>query len=446
MKNIILIFQFILILTYNCYCQITTKLYGIGNYEISNNVANLTKLQTFTFGNNLFTLIKGDTIKLNRYDTSISYDVLANNYTITNLSKRNYFNNFLGYSDSNYVNNNLTTFHVDTLIVDSQYNFLNTRIISWGLNPNGPYKSFDIITYPNPILPYIDSSELSYFDFSGVSWLHRKQKRCIMPNPTDKCYFNLEEVSGNWDTTAKRMWMRTGNIEIDSSVYDPNFSGQLVNSRKNIYHYSVNNKDTFYIGHFWNDTINNWTADGFYYYYYDSLNRLIKDSMTADFSLGYNEASYYTYNLNGDLNTKSTIHSNGNTIYAEYLFKFIYNSNKLIDTIKFQNTQTNELSFTKYFYTPYDFNTIPNYLGNIKELKNDIRLYPNPSNSILNIEIPKDYGQVRFITIMNLKGDIIEKIDQVNPKNIINISNYSSGTYIIDYVGSKFRPQIFIKQ
>jgi hypothetical protein len=57
--------------------------------------------------------------------------------------------------------------------------------------------------------------------------------------------------------------------------------------------------------------------------------------------------------------------------------------------------------------------------------KHNIKIYPNPSNTIINIE-SEDIEDL--ITIYNLFGS---KVFQTN-KNMINVSQFKKGTYIIE--------------
>ena len=63
---------------------------------------------------------------------------------------------------------------------------------------------------------------------------------------------------------------------------------------------------------------------------------------------------------------------------------------------------------------------------NLKISNNYLNLYPNPTSSILNIEV-KEQTQ---ITIVNVLGDIVLK-QTINGLNKINVSDLNAGVYFI---------------
>ena len=68
----------------------------------------------------------------------------------------------------------------------------------------------------------------------------------------------------------------------------------------------------------------------------------------------------------------------------------------------------------------------------LSELSNEIQIYPNPSNSIINIQIDNSLkSQLSSIIIYDMLGNKIEDLD-LN-LNSVDLSNYSSGTYIIHF-------------
>jgi hypothetical protein len=65
----------------------------------------------------------------------------------------------------------------------------------------------------------------------------------------------------------------------------------------------------------------------------------------------------------------------------------------------------------------------PNSLSVESEIANGIRIYPNPSSSILNVEYSEDLQ----LSLFNLLGQLVMSS---NSKSI-NISNLDQGTYIL---------------
>ena len=59
----------------------------------------------------------------------------------------------------------------------------------------------------------------------------------------------------------------------------------------------------------------------------------------------------------------------------------------------------------------------------------DFKVYPNPTNSILNFELPSCSKSV--ITITNLSGEILQKFDSSDIYFSINLDSLLSGMYMI---------------
>lgn len=79
-------------------------------------------------------------------------------------------------------------------------------------------------------------------------------------------------------------------------------------------------------------------------------------------------------------------------------------------------------------------------LGNAKfssivnSVEDVFSVYPNPANDMINIEL-KDIGKIEII---DLEGNVIYKKDILKAGvNEIDISQFSSGTYIIKYYSNQ---------
>ena len=83
----------------------------------------------------------------------------------------------------------------------------------------------------------------------------------------------------------------------------------------------------------------------------------------------------------------------------------------------------------------YYSNTIDQFLvsniNNLKNTKNKINIYPNPTSNIINFDLDlsiKDYD----LYIYNMKGQKVKSINQSNNgNNAIDISKLKAGTYLI---------------
>ena len=64
-------------------------------------------------------------------------------------------------------------------------------------------------------------------------------------------------------------------------------------------------------------------------------------------------------------------------------------------------------------------------------MESNIKLYPNPATDILNINLGNTNleNQVKTISIIGIKGDLIYKTDKF--KSAIDVKNLSKGTYFV---------------
>ena len=74
----------------------------------------------------------------------------------------------------------------------------------------------------------------------------------------------------------------------------------------------------------------------------------------------------------------------------------------------------------------------------IKANNPEIRIYPNPVHNTLNFEFLDNYsGSVKF-EICNLQGQRIKIIDKNTTSGILNLSDLSTGIYIIKIITSNY--------
>lgn len=94
---------------------------------------------------------------------------------------------------------------------------------------------------------------------------------------------------------------------------------------------------------------------------------------------------------------------------------------------EYLDSDSAEFKVTSTFESPLQINMVtvgaPNSLSVESEIANVIRIYPNPSYSILNVEYSEDLQ----LSLFNLLGQLVMSS---NSKSI-NISNLDQGTYIL---------------
>jgi len=75
------------------------------------------------------------------------------------------------------------------------------------------------------------------------------------------------------------------------------------------------------------------------------------------------------------------------------------------------------------------------------------RIYPNPSNSVVNIELTNNISKV---VIYNYTGQVVFEQNVTNAQTIrLNVNNYESGAYMVKFVtnaGESFSKKIVVTQ
>jgi len=98
------------------------------------------------------------------------------------------------------------------------------------------------------------------------------------------------------------------------------------------------------------------------------------------------------------------------------------------------NTITKDDTTNLYYIgTTYSSNREASTNENIKNNGFDMLIYPNPSHNVLNINLSKT-NKNESISIINMLGVEVLKVNNVTNSNIIDISNLAKGTYIIKLI------------
>ncbi len=94
-------------------------------------------------------------------------------------------------------------------------------------------------------------------------------------------------------------------------------------------------------------------------------------------------------------------------------------------------------------YTRTNYITVTDCLNVEDALLSAISIYPNPTNGILNIDIPKPNAEARVINII---GNEVMKLKLNSTKNSINLSSLNQGIYIVEITinNQVFRSKITI--
>lgn len=288
-------------------------------------------------------------------------------------------------------------------------------------------------------------------------------------------------VSKNaWDTLSKEVHAYNSGNKKTSTISSFNMGSGLINSSKMdiTYDGSGNVQQVVY---------SNWQAttwvpssrETFTYYPSNKLQKMLSEEYDSGNwigeeidSFGYNSTDFYTYNLtkvwNADSSrwddeSKEIRHLNSSslpdTIYyyeadslgnLEQNYKTIWSYNSNNDPIQ-------TLALAEVFGIPLTVMMMNFYYETYWDLavKNaanasNYRVYPNPVNDLLNIDLGKQQDGVITAQIVNVTGQVIIKTDFINPSRIqLPMTSLRAGNYVLlltDQNGNKLYSQTLNKQ
>jgi hypothetical protein len=101
------------------------------------------------------------------------------------------------------------------------------------------------------------------------------------------------------------------------------------------------------------------------------------------------------------------------------------------------NLQTQQLFAATYgrglWVSPL-FNATPNV--SVKEIESNIKVYPNPTSKVLNIEWNKEENQPQALYLYDMHGKVVRYLPALNNSAFtqINVQNLTAGTYFLKMV------------
>lgn len=159
---------------------------------------------------------------------------------------------------------------------------------------------------------------------------------------------------------------------------------------------------------------------------YTSINMWTHATITCDYNSTTNNTTVKMY-VNGLLHSQTT--QTGNIVYSNTTFNMgsvggAASGNSLVGSL-------DEFLFYNRVLTPSEVSNIYNGTttgihSTINNQNSEITLYPNPTSSILNIEV-KEQTQ---ISIINILGEVI-KTETIIESSQVDVSNLNPGVYFI---------------
>jgi hypothetical protein len=177
-----------------------------------------------------------------------------------------------------------------------------------------------------------------------------------------------------------------------------------------------------------------------------------KDSFTVSVSNAVSDMLEIVY-FNGDLIVLSNIQDTYQWGYDDVstldstLFPYETNQNLRQPTLDLTNkyyfvlTSRGDCKQKSYYNTPVA-------IRNVNAITGDVKVYPNPTNQFLNIEITNTIGGGKYrMDIVNMMGQKVSSYETMDQSATLDVSMMSTGMYFVDCYkdGVKFSTVKFIK-
>lgn len=245
----------------------------------------------------------------------------------------------------------------------------------------------------------------------------------------------------NWDGNdekwvefdyTKNNYDKDGNI-IVSVYYEFDVATQKLNPfSKDTFEYDNKNRVINNIYYSFND------VDSSYIPYLKYITKYSKNiDTTYTYSWNKNNSvwvnylkSYYSYDSNEDLigYTTQSFNSNNNNWETIYDYSYIIDGNRnRVESIR-KNASNGVLNFSRkvtYFYTPHEV------ISSVQSIDPKLKIYPNPTYSVLNLENITGYEKA---TIYDINGKLLVQKVLSNNSEKIDLSNLTNGIYFLRLV------------
>ncbi len=194
------------------------------------------------------------------------------------------------------------------------------------------------------------------------------------------------------------------------------------------YVYSFENVENFFLkyhdGNSW-ITVENYIRGTDFNNYTYSTASLVLDNST------------YNFPVDAQFRFQADASSNADHVYidAVVITGDPSNTNMIVDGTKVEITQVEDVLKEKNNET-------------VKVSSKAILLYPNPANTIVQVDLDESYERINKIQIYNSTGQLVRSIQDIHTENIaIDISNLENGIYIMRFLTNEndIESKVFIK-
>ncbi len=320
-------------------------------------------------------------------------------------------------------------------------------------------------------------------------------------------FYSYDDVMQQYNLVFLMLYTFSGNLITERLI--KYWDGiQWVDSQKELLTYDANGNEIEFISLMWDIVLNTWKNSYKSEKTYNANNLLLTDSQYSWDDVQNAWVPVYKqsfdYDLQGNITLKEFFSSDGLVFVPMSKYEYAYdaNNNVINETYSYWDAYISAYSYSfknDYFYTGTFLDSIYSYSydsynqnwilsgktefeydsyqelvreeyfglnGNLWEpiykieyfysdissivnhiiYNNFIQVYPNPTSQYLNIHFNR-LDEVDAVNIYNTEGRLIKKFNKLSILAPINISDLSSGTYIIHLVsGNKQYQSKFIKE
>ncbi len=406
------------------------------------------------------TWVKKDTISITYYNSDMEHTYLEKSWN-SDTQQWSDTTSFFGYNESGlrflYIfriwdyETNTFSFgdKIKSSISDNQvlYDIIydwNTNSQEWRLavkydysyNTDGSRNNYIISVWDTTIGSWINSKKYIYvYDDNGKTSEYICQK--------------WDTITGDWINSWQNLFFYDTNDYTTRTMYQiwDTVTSSWTNFNQSLYYYNDNGFKTLYIYQTWDSSDSSWQNVAQYLYDYDG-DKLIHYYKQVwkiiDSSWQNNYQYFYSYDTSGNMilskyqtwNTDTDEWENN----TQWLYTYDSAGNKTEFTTQYWNAGTDWKDLRKEVYYWSQFDAV----SSIPDKNVQIKLYPNPTNNLLNIVCENNIDELQ---ILDISGKILIKKYNIDKKITLNIADLPSNIYLIKLmVNGKETTQKFIKK
>ncbi|WPR72666.1 T9SS type A sorting domain-containing protein [Flavobacterium sp. NG2] len=255
-------------------------------------------------------------------------------------------------------------------------------------------------------------------------------------------YLSYEWDGSQWVVESQGTFSYDGNNRVSTETSQDWVNSTWINSYKTLYTYNANNKILNNRGAEWDDFNNLWSENERTDYELDLAgNRIVEVNVSEYNNITYKNKVEYAYDESSLMNNFAHPYKDKNGV--DYLTEDFPYVNKLLTATNYSfNSFSNTYSINNR--TTYNYNnSIVLSTENPELLDLDLKVFPNPASSVLNLDFPA-LETIDKVIITDVMGRVV--LQQQTNLNQIKVDELAAGLYILEvYSGNKKNQTKFIK-